>query len=143
MGTNYKAELWGGMSGDTLIPAADIENGQPRLITPFGNGGYFYTSHIATVRSIVPPGGLLGCTSALGTRDWGIVAALDLGGYGESPMFYTQGGNPLGVPSGIPRPLAGLQSFNLQPVVPEPSSLALIALCGALWAAQKSRRKGD
>ncbi len=70
VGANYRAELWGGMSADTLIPAADIEYQQPRLIIPFGNSGYFNTSRIATILSIVPPGGLLGCRSALGTRDW-------------------------------------------------------------------------
>jgi hypothetical protein len=44
------------------------------------------------------------------------VATLAIGGYGESSLFYAQGGNPFILST--PGPLIGLQSFNLRPVVP-------------------------
>jgi len=57
------------------------------------------------------------------------VAALGMGGYGESPAFYAQGGDPISSLGTSPFPLIGLQSFSLRPV-PEPSTWALAVLGG-------------
>jgi len=145
-GTNYLAELWGGMTIDSLSPAIDIEYGWGRLIVPFSTRGYFYSWHIATIPSIVPPGGY----AWLQVRAWDArlgstyeeVAALGLGGYGESPLFYARGGNPLAVPPELPCPLIGLQSFSLRPIVPEPSSWALLAVAAtaSCWLVRRYRR---
>jgi len=70
------------------------------------------------------------------------VAGLAIGGYGESPLFYAQGGVPLITPPSLPGALIGLQSFSLRPVVPEPSTWALLALCGtALWWVVRGQRR--
>ena len=68
------------------------------------------------------------------------VAALGLGGYGESPTFFAQGSNPFADPPQPPAPLIGLQSFRLRPIIPEPTSWVLLTLVGMtlLWA--KKRR---
>jgi hypothetical protein len=55
------------------------------------------------------------------------VAALGLGGYGESTLFYADGGSPVGVD--FAKPLIGLQSFSL---VPEPATWSLLAFAGAI-----------
>ncbi len=143
-GSNFQAELWGGMSSDSLPPAVDYNFGGGRLIVSFGTDGYFYSSHSAFLLSIVPPGGgawlqLRAWDARLGAT-YEQVSALSAGGYGESPLFYAQGGNPT-TPT-LPAPLIGLQSFNLRPVIPEPSNLALVALGNAaLWGFNRRRRK--
>lgn len=68
------------------------------------------------------------------------VEALDVGGYGESRLFYAQGGSQLGLPT-LPGPLIGLQSFSVRAVVPEPTTWALLALGGGcLWWAARRRQ---
>jgi len=71
------------------------------------------------------------------------VAALGIGGYGESPLFYAPGGDPFVIPATPPGPLIGLQSFSLRPV-PEPSTWALLALGGLVlgWTVRQQRRLG-
>ena len=54
------------------------------------------------------------------------VSALGIGGYGESAVFYQQGGDPYDI-LGIPPRLIGLQSFSLR-AIPEPSAAALALL---------------
>jgi hypothetical protein len=66
------------------------------------------------------------------------VVARGLGGYGESPVFYSQGGNPYDYKDPAAH-LVGLQSFRLRPVIPEPSTWALLALggVGVAWATRR------
>jgi len=59
------------------------------------------------------------------------VVGRGLGSYGESPLFYAQGGDPYNQ-FPIPGRLVGLQSFSLRPV-PEPSIWALLSWAGWRW----------
>jgi hypothetical protein len=65
-----------------------------------------------------------------------------VGGYGESPLFYAQGGNPVPPGVSLPRPLIGLESFSVLQEVPEPSAWLLFAvgIGGLAW--RVSRRRG-
>ena len=67
------------------------------------------------------------------------MAALGLGGFGESPIFYSQGGDPY-QHAGGPEPLIGLQSFSLRPI-PEPATWGLLAI-GGLSIVFAMRRRG-
>jgi hypothetical protein len=143
-GANYAAELWGGAMISSLSPTIDFSSRQ-RLILPFLTGlgaGYFTSINEMTVW-VVPPGSF----AWLQVRAWDTrlgatyeeTVLRGLGGYGESSPFFAQGGNPTGLPT-LPRPLIGLQSFSLRPVIPEPSMWALLALGGAaLWWALRRR----
>jgi hypothetical protein len=138
-GANYLVELWGGATVDSLSPAITCFSNQ-RVIIPFLSGasaGYFRddgggrggADNISIVA--VPPGGW----AWLQVRAWGAqmgatyeeAAARGLGGYGESPLFYAQGGYPYDFFTPPPR-LIGLQSFSLRPVVPEPAAVWLLLL---------------
>lgn len=122
-----------------------IFEGNRREIVPFLTAGYFASGSGSLSVISVPPAGW----AWLQVRAWdarlGItyeeVAGLGIGGYGESPLFYQQGGNPFDL-LGTPPRLIGLQSFSLRPVVPEPSTWALLALGGtSLWWAWRRRFK--
>ena len=114
-------------------------------MAPLIQPGYFFSpSGYLSVLSVPPLG-----FAWLQVRVWDTrlgatyeeVAGLGIGGYGESPLFYAQGRNPLSAPPDLPGPLIGLQSFSLRPVVPEPSTWALLVLGGtALWWAVRRRR---
>ena len=141
-GDNYVAVLYGGPTMDSLqlamtgassmapVPMIRIENGQSGY---FGTGGF-------VIIDTVPEAGY----AWLQVRAWDNrlgatyeqVAGLGLGGYGQSPLFYTYGGGipPDGVP---PTLLRGLQSFSL---VPEPGTWGLLAL-GAGVLCWKFRRR--
>jgi hypothetical protein len=141
-GANYAAELWGGAVSNSLSPTLDLQSGL-RLSLPFREGlaaGYFGT---ATVVVWAVPGG---ASAWVQVRAWDArlgstyeqVTQLGIGGYGESTVFYTRSGDPTGLPT-LPAPLTGLQSFSLLPVVPEPSTWALLALGGLAvgWAVRR------
>ena len=143
-GTNYAAELWGGVTSDSLSPALDLNSSQ-RVFVPFltGIGAGYFTSYLEM--TVFQVGG--GDFAWVQVRAWDArlgatyedVAALGMGGYGESLPFYAQGGNPTYVPPELPRLLFGLQSFSLRPI-PEPSvwQLSLLGLPAMLLL----RRKG-
>jgi len=154
-GTNYLAMLYGGGSVDSLQPATLPYSSQIIAPVPFDlplpGGGYFYYNWnggpgygFVQIATAVP-----GSYAWLQVRAWDArlgptyesVVALGLGGYGESSVFYTYGGNPSLLLPTPPEPLRGLQSFSLRPVVPEPSTWALLAL-GAMgvWSVVQRRR---
>jgi hypothetical protein len=121
----------------------EISQGSRRQIVPFGAGGYFFSGvAFLSVPTVAPYG-----WAWLELRAWDArlgatyeeVAALGIGGYGESPLFYAQGGNANDL-LGFPAPLIGLQSFSLRPVVPEPSTVALVLLFGLPWLFVRMRR---
>jgi hypothetical protein len=147
-GANYLVELWGGATVDSLQPTLDIHQGNQRLIIPFWNSppGYFSSSTAFLSVVTVPEG----AWAWLQVRAWDArlgstyeaVAALGMGGYGESPLFYAQGADPLREPPEPAAPLIGLQSFNLRSIVPEPSAWMLLALGAlALWQVNKRREE--
>ena len=151
-GSNYLVELWGGATATSLTPALELDSGATRLIIPFGQSGYFFSSagFLSVPAETLGGGGwawleVRAWDARLGTT-YEHVSALGIGGYGESPLFYAHGGNPLLALPEAPAPLVGLQSFSLRPVVPEPSTWALLALGGAAigWALrrrQQNRKK--
>jgi len=143
-GPNYLAELWGGATSNSLAPAIIVGEGR-REIVPFVSGGFFIsTSDFLSVLS-VPPNGwawleVRAWDARLGTR-YEEAVARGLGGYGESPLFYAQGNNPL--LGGAPEPaawLVGLESFSLREVIPEPSVVWLLLL-GLPWLFFRNARK--
>ena len=147
-GTNFLAELWGAATPNTLSPAVVLDKGLGREFAPFTfvAPGYFASSEgFLAISDIVPRG-----WAWLQVRAWDArlgstyeqVAALGIGGYGESPLFYAQGGDPFDqFPT--PAPLLGLQSFSLRPVVPEPSAATLLGLglASFWWRRKKSNAR--
>jgi hypothetical protein len=129
-GTGYLGELYGGATSNSLAPLVVFGEGFRVIISPAAPGYFMSSSGFLSVPS-VPPNGW----AWLQVRAWEArlgptyeeVAALGVGGYGESPLFYAQGGNPYDY-KGLPKPLIGLQSFSLLPVIPEPSASALVLL---------------
>ena len=116
-GTNYVTELWGGQVPGSLAPTINVDRGNRREIVPFGSPGYFVGTSV--VVPSVPGYGF----AWLQVRAWDArlgatyedVVGRGLGGYGESPLLYAQGGSrqdqfPLA------GPLVGLQSFSLRPL---------------------------
>ena len=147
-GTNYYAELYGGVTSISLAPATTVDSFAMPVIVPFlggTNAGYILAGQVAVAWD-APPGSfawlqLRAWDASLGAT-YEDVMALGLGGYGESSLFYALGGNPTLLPAGTPGPLTGLQSFNLRQVVPEPSAAALLGLGAASswWAGRRKRR---
>jgi hypothetical protein len=147
LGSSYRAELWGAATPDSLTPLLVLGENNRREILPFVNGGYVISiTAYLSVYSVAPGG-----WAWLQMRAWDAqlggtyeeVAALGMGRYGESALFYAQGGNPLDqFPT--PAPLIGLQSFSLRADVPEPSTGALLVLSGTAlvlaWRRRSQRR---
>jgi hypothetical protein len=133
-GSNYLAELWGGITADSLMPAIlFVGSFDRRLMVPFATGGYFFSSSSFLSVTSVPPRGsawlqVRAWDSRLGATYEDAVAA-GLGGYGESPLFYAQGGDPIPPSGTLAAPLIGLQSFSLRPI-PEPSTWGLLVVGG-------------
>jgi PEP-CTERM motif-containing protein len=139
-GTNYLAELWGGVADDSLTPTVAAV-ARTRVITPFTSRGYFdyldpTGDNYPAVLNVNP-----GTAAALQVRAWDArlgatyedAVAAGLGGYGESPVFFASGTSPFCEPPCAPAPLLGLQSFSLRPV-PEPSTWILLGVGGiGLW----------
>ena len=136
-GGSFLAELYGSAASNSLAPTTTLEL-QLRITLPFATGayaGYFAPNNaVMTVWDTVPGG-----SAWLQVRAWdarlGVtyedVVALGIGGFGESPLFYADGGDPTGLEA--PGPLFGLESFNLRPIIPEPSASALLAVGGVAW----------
>jgi hypothetical protein len=148
-GTDYVAMLYGGPTVDMLVPARNdgtinAMSPVPFTYQPLGMSGYFREPLYVTVANVLP-----GATAWLQVRAWDTrlgatyedVVALGIGGYGESNLFQKRGGDPEGGVPGLPEPLIGLQSFSLLPVIPEPSSTALLLLGLSLLLRQCRRDK--
>ena len=144
-GPAYLAELWGGASSNSLAPLR-VSCGPNRLIIPFRSNGLFGNGVSQLCVCDVPPHGWAWLEVRAWEADLGAtyekVAALGVGGYGESALFYAQGGDPSDM-LGLPGDLIGLRSFSLLPVVPEPSTWALLAIggLGLGWAVRRKRRE--
>lgn len=153
---NIVAELWGGVTPESLTPALRAYNLQ-RAFAPFGpdrvhpTGGYFAdaaaggSAGFPTIFSVPAHAQAWLQVRAWDTRlgaTYEDVVAAGLGGYGESPLFSAVGSDPFSVPPDAPAPLRGLQSFSLRAEVPEPSTWRLFGL-GAigLWWATRNRSK--
>ena len=144
-GPNYLAELWGGTTPDSLVPALDYGNHAQRTLAVFNTDGFFFAAGTVCQHSH----GATYSYAWLQVRAWDArlggtyeeVMALGIGGYGESPLFYQQGSNPLRIPPELPAPLIGLLSFSLRPVVPEPGTWVLLTLggLGFLIAARRNQ----
>ncbi len=144
-GDHFRAELYGGPEPDSLSPAV-VFGYDIRFSTPFLKGGYFEGIPLGGPLAVGSP--TPGGWSWLQVRAWDTqlgatyeeVLARGLGGYGESPLFYAQGGNPYDQFQ-LPQPLIGLQSFSVRAVVPEPATWALLAWGGlGLWWATRRRQ---
>jgi hypothetical protein len=150
-GDRYRAELVGGRTTDSLVPAVTAFTREV-VVGGFWSGAragyvdYANTSDkgFPTVPANDPDRG-----SWLQVRAWDSwlgatyseVVARGIGGYGESPLFYAGGSDPYFFPD-IPAPLVGLESFRLRPEVPEPSVWLL--LCGGLaglWFVKRRRSR--
>jgi len=145
VGASYQAEMYGGATANSLTPTTTVDFFW-RVILPFGSGtnaGYV-TGRAVVMVADAPPGGF----AWLQMRAWDArlgatyeeVAALGLGGYGESLPFYADGGDPTQLPAGAPEPLIGLESFSLRPIIPEPSVSALLTVGGVAWWMVRRRR---
>ena len=118
----------------------------PFTFTVLHQGGYFfYDNGYVTIRT-VPCGGF----AWLQVRAWDArlgptyesVVALGIGGYGESNIFYKQGGYLCFPDPSPPEPLFGLESFSLRPEVPEPSAgLFLLLGVTGFWLAHRRRQR--
>ena len=124
-GPRYRASLYGGPSAELMQFVAD---------TPFLSGtsaGYFEATETAFIPGV--PGGALATLrvvawdTTLGSS-FEAVKALGLGGYGESSIFVARSATAGGGVPELPRPLLGLESFSLLPVIPEPRSIFLLLL---------------
>jgi hypothetical protein len=130
-GTNYVAMLYGGPTPNSLEPAKVGSSDMlpvPFTYTPNGQAGYFARAGGVEIDS-VPCGGtpwlqLIAWDLRLGAT-YQEVAALGMGGYGESNLFQKRGGDPCALTPH--EPLLGLESFSLHPV-PEPSTWALLGV---------------
>lgn len=136
-GQAYLAELWGAVTPDSLTPLTLFPQGG-REIVPFLSDGYFIptaTTGDLVALTVAPRGWawlqVRAWDARLGTT-YEEAVARGLGGYGESPLFYAQGGDPFDL-LGVPAPLVGLQSFSLRPEIPEPSAVWLALLGAAAW----------
>ena len=139
------AILYGGPTPDSLL-IAQVGNSdmppQPFTYMPAGQSGYFFRGDFVSVDNVE-----CGAFAWLQVRAWDSrlgatyddVARLGLGGYGESTLFYTYGGEGCSVTGRVPQRLRGLESFSLRPV-PEPSTWALLGLGGG-WLVWRCRRR--
>lgn len=147
-GAKYLAELWGSANSNSLAPLLLIPNSFSREIVPFRSEGYFRETSLSEflVATDVLPGGyawlqLRAWDAQLGPT-YEAAAAQGIGGYGESPVFYAQGGDPSSQ-FPVAGPLIGLQSFSLRPLIPEPSASVLLALgaTALCWAKRRRARQ--
>lgn len=133
-GADWRVELWGGASPDTLSPAGDWYDWRRRVFTPLQAPGSFRSPNPVVIPTVPPLG-----FAWLQVRVWSVALAptfeeaqaLGLGGWGESAVFYARGGDRSSLV--VPGPLIGLQSFAVRQIIPEPATWALLAVGGLGW----------
>jgi hypothetical protein len=143
-GADWRVELYGGSAQDSLQPAINLLYGTREIVSLYLPGYFRSGSGSLSVLDVSPHGWAwlqvnvwdvrLGATfEAAVARGWG--------GYGQSALFYAQGGDPGPPNPTTPAPLIGLQSFSVLPVVPEPAVWLLLAggLAGLLVRFQGRR----
>ena len=138
-GADWRIELYGAAEANSLSPVVAFGGSSEPIIIPLVGPGYFqYRSSAGDPAVIsVPAGGW----AWLQVKVWDLqlgatyeqALARGQGGYGQSALFYAQGGNPVASTPTAPQPLTGLASFSVLQPVPEASTWALLALgLGAL-----------
>lgn len=142
-GSEWVAEVYGGATPDSLSPVVG-RYGVGHVLVPFVRPGYF-TGDYGIVLSVPDSG-----WAWLQVKVWDVAlgstyeeaVARGLGGYGQSTLFYAQGGGNVSLQ--LPQPLLGLQSFSVLQPIPEPSTWALLALGGlGLWWTARRRQGGQ
>jgi hypothetical protein len=143
-GSDWRIELYGGATGSSLSPAVQFGTTQEYL-AQLDAPGYFMAR---------PPDGDLVISSVPGygwawlqVKVWDVQLGATYeqalvrgqGGYGQSSVFYAQGGYPGGTLPSIPLALIGLTSFSVLQPVPEPGTWALLAvgLGGLVWCRRR------
>jgi hypothetical protein len=124
----YTAVLFAGPTAGSLAQIASVSY----AASP---AGYFFGGS-QTIGSIGAGGTAFIQIYAFLTADTSLATAMTDGGtlanqWGSSSVFSVTTGNPTTTPAGLPATLIGLTSFNLNSVVPEPATLALMGLGGA------------
>ncbi|MBK9139567.1 MAG: PEP-CTERM sorting domain-containing protein [Verrucomicrobia bacterium] len=148
-GEDWRFELYGGPAVDLLAPAVNREPfGPSRVVVGLYTAGYFRDTHsmltVATIPGEYPWAWLqVRCWSLRVGESYEAVAALGLGGYGESAIFKAAGGYFEYTIGDVPRPLAELQSFTVRQIVPEPATWALLAVgsLGLWWVRRQGKAR--
>ena len=134
-GSNWRVELYGGTAPDSLSPAIGFRS-NGRVIIPLWVPGYFSSIRSAQESDLIARGVPAAGWAWLQVRVWDVglgssyeeAVARNLGGYGQSALFYAQGGDPTAPPPTPPGPLIGLQSFSVLQITPEPSTWVLLGV---------------
>jgi MYXO-CTERM domain-containing protein len=138
-GADWRVELYGGAIPDSLTPVVAFGASYERFIMPLISPGDFQNRGGLGDPAVlaVPWGGW----AWLQVKVWDVqfgatyeqAAAIGQGGYGQSLLFYAQGGDPASLQ--LPKQLLGLKSFSVLQPVSEPAGWALLALGlgGLVW----------
>ena len=141
-GEAWRVELYGGPSTDSLRPTLAWEQSHTRDIISLQSPGYFTSGYSHAVVG-VPGGGQAWVQVRVWSAELGATyeeaAALGLGGYGESVMLHLRASDFDA--HELPASLVGLQSFSVRPIVPEPTTWALLVVggLGLCWAKRRGR----
>jgi hypothetical protein len=134
-GATFLAQVYGGADAGSLTAL-----GAPVAFLTGASEGYFFSG------TLTVPGVVGGGVATIVVRAWNAAggatyeqASATIGARaGESNIFTVTTGNPAGSPPTSPAALAGMESFNLVTVVPEPSIIALgLVGCGLFMLRRK------
>jgi hypothetical protein len=129
LGSTYTAVLFAGPNAGSLSLIAS---------TPYltGGGAGYFNGGTEGIGTVADGGTAFIQIYAYLTADGSLANAMADGAsaanqWGSSSIFSVTSGDPSAAPPGTPAVLVGLTSFNLNSVVPEPATLALMGLGGA------------